>query len=129
MRLLDRGEATIDLADLWVAFGIGQRAVKPGAVDFALEIGAVAFGRITLGHDRATSRPPAGVPARPERGRRRPPAAGPADDRCRCARLYSRRCGSPAHAAEFCARRRATDAASAVSGWARPSPRIPSGRA
>ena len=50
MRLLGRGEAAIDLADLRVSLGIGERAVNPGAVDLALQIGTVAGGVGRRGH-------------------------------------------------------------------------------
>jgi hypothetical protein len=50
MRLLDRAEASVDLRQLGVLFGLRQRSVERGAVDLPLQIGGVALARIFLGH-------------------------------------------------------------------------------
>ena len=49
MRLLDRGEAAIDLLELRIVFGLGERAVERRAVDLALEVAAIAADRVGVG--------------------------------------------------------------------------------
>ncbi len=52
MRLLDRGEAAIDLLELRLGLGLGERPIERGAVDLALEIAAIAADRVALAHRR-----------------------------------------------------------------------------
>jgi len=46
---LDLGEAAINLLELRIALGVGQRPVEGGAVLFALEIAAIARDRVPHG--------------------------------------------------------------------------------
>ena len=50
MRLLDRGEPAVDFLQARVALHVGQRTVERGAVDLALQIGAVAGLGVVVGH-------------------------------------------------------------------------------
>src|SRR5689334_8282987 len=47
---LDRGEAIIDLAHLRRIFALGKRAIERGAVELPLQIAAVTFGFLLVGH-------------------------------------------------------------------------------
>src|SRR5204863_10058156 len=48
--LLDGSETAVKLFQARIGFGIGQRPVKRGAIDFSLQIGAVACGGVAVGH-------------------------------------------------------------------------------
>src|SRR5262249_19571166 len=55
MGFFHRREAAIDLAQMRILLRLGERAIKGGAVDFALEIGPVAAGGVFVVHDDFTS--------------------------------------------------------------------------
>src|SRR6185437_4759153 len=46
----DCGEAAIDFAHLRGLFALGQRAIERGAVELVLQIAAVTFGFVLIGH-------------------------------------------------------------------------------
>ena len=50
MRLLDRGEPAVHLLQARIGLGLREHAIQRGAVDFALQIGAIARLGIVAGH-------------------------------------------------------------------------------
>src|SRR5437868_3984319 len=56
MAFLDRGEPAVDVLQARIGFGVGERAVERGAVDLALQIGAVTRCGFSVRHCETVGR-------------------------------------------------------------------------
>src|SRR5205823_10897626 len=56
MAFLDRGEPAVDVLQARIGFGVGERTVESGAVDLALQIGAVTCCGFTVRHCETVGR-------------------------------------------------------------------------
>src|SRR5437868_15336620 len=56
MAFLDRGEPAVDVLQARIGFRVGERAVESGAVDLALQIGAVTRCGFTVRHCETVGR-------------------------------------------------------------------------